>query len=192
MPKFDPAASFARLTRIAPPPASPLEVGGQLPGLRFADGGSAKFPSDFLTLVQAYGSGEFQSDDELGMVAGLLNPRAPAYARARDYDLETIRGFKEEEGDEYIPYALYPDRPGLLPWGWAECRRHYFWLTEGEPADWPVVVLYDLEIFTRFDMPVVVFLEQLVGGSLEASFIGTPGHFDPARIKFTQRPVIAG
>ncbi len=59
------------------------------------------------------------------------------------------------------------------------------------PDVWPVVVMYDMEIFTRFDMAMVNFVAQLLCGDLDCSFIGgtddDDNRIDPSRIKFVSR-----
>ena len=61
---------------------------------------------------------------------------------------------------------------------------------EGKPQEWPVLVMYDLEIWTRFDMPMVVFHELLFFGELDCSFIGWIKQYsrrNPSQISFRPR-----
>ena len=67
---------------------------------------------------------------------------------------------------------LFPEPDGLLLWGFGQDRKHFFWHTLGPPESWKVIALYDLEIFTRFEMPMIRFMEQLLCGELDCSFIG--------------------
>src|SRR5262249_54817600 len=99
--------------------------------------------------------------------------------------------FKVEEGNDYIPYCIWPEQSGLLLWGYGEHRKHFFWLTEGDPRSWPVIVMYDIEIFTRFEMPMLPFLEKLLCGHIDCSFIGGVddhgNRINPASLRFVQR-----
>ena len=64
-------------------------------------------------------------------------------------------------------------------------------MTDGEPASWTVVVMYDIEIFTHFDMTMLEFLEKLLCGDLDCSFIGgvdmPENRINPTAIQFTPR-----
>jgi hypothetical protein len=42
--------------------------------------------------------------------------------------------------------------------------RVLFWLTEGEPADWPLLVWPPEQRFLRFDMPLTEFVYKLFSG----------------------------
>ena len=50
-------------------------------------------------------------------------------------------GRRETERDwpHRVPYPIYPDQPGLLPWGNDENGNDYYWLTEGAPDTWRVL-----------------------------------------------------
>lgn len=133
------------------------------------------------------------ADDEgstIGNLVYLMNPFAPSFQQrlqARSQSLQEHKAWTESEGDEQVPYSVYPKTPGVLQWGFTDQRLDYFWLTEGKPEDWPVLVMHDLEIWTRFDMPTVVFLEQFFFGKIDCSVMGWVEEYsrrDPSRIYF--------
>ena len=172
--------SLDRLIAAIAPPTQALGLESNnlpenLPGL----------PLDLLAYIDVYGSGFFENG---GMFLTVLNPYEKDYWKKQNTDLDLVRQFKAQEGDGYVPYAVWPDQSGLLLWGYGENRKHFFWLTEGDPGAWPVIVMYDLEIFTRFDMPMLPFLEKLLCGDLDCGFIGgvdDPGNrVNPASLKF--------
>ena len=72
-------------------------------------------------------------------------------------------------------YPVYPDLPGLLPWG--KCYRqlagHVFWLADrGDPNDWPVVLTNtNLDQWELFDVGAVEFLTALVKDELPSDII---------------------
>ncbi|MFL6140576.1 MAG: hypothetical protein ACJ72N_01740 [Labedaea sp.] len=67
-------------------------------------------------------------------------------------------------------YAVYPELPGLLPWGksFRAPAAYVFWLADqGDPNEWPVVLVDTA--FTRweqYDVGAVEFLIALVKGQL--------------------------
>jgi hypothetical protein len=46
---------------------------------------------------------------------------------------------RREDFPEEVPFPLWPEPGGLLPWGSTDNNDHVFWLTIGEPDRWPVV-----------------------------------------------------
>jgi hypothetical protein len=46
----------------------------------------------------------------------------------------------DQEGvPERVPYAIYPESGGILPWGNDENGHDYYWLTRGSPEEWIVI-----------------------------------------------------
>jgi len=192
MQAIDYASSLQRLLELVLPPLASLEVEGPPATISFGDGRRVTFPPDYLALVGKYGSGEFNQDGDVGMVVSVHNPRAAVFQKSLDKEHAYLREYKQQEGGGYAAYDIFPDTPGLLQWGWAEGRKAYFWLTEGAPEQWPLIVMWDFEFFGRFDMPLVVFLERLVSGEMDARFLGDesePMRLDPALISFAPRPM---
>lgn len=182
--------ALRRLTRLVTPPESPLEVTGRPPRLMFASGAPVRLPPDYLQLTKLYGSGEFSLDGGAGMIAEVYNPRAAAFRERFDWWHGHLRWYKAEEGRGYEKYAIFPESPGLLMWGSSDQRQAYFWLTEGMPERWPLIVMWQSEFFSRYEMPLVVFLYRLVAGELDARFLGdesSPMRLDADRISFIPR-----
>ena len=143
-------------------------------------------PPDVKKFIHTYGSGYFHVDGSVFLE--VLNPYSPDYWAKQTRDLDNVRQLKESEGNSYVPYGIFPDQPGLLLWGYGEDRKHFFWLTEGEPSDWPVFAMHDLEILTRFDCSMLRFIKRLLCGEIDCSFIGgvdtTNNRVDPQRCTF--------
>jgi hypothetical protein len=53
-------------------------------------------------------------------------------------ELDIFR-YLQSLGDDEVPYSLFPERPGLLPWGSDDNGNTLCWLTEGEPHEWPII-----------------------------------------------------
>jgi hypothetical protein len=177
-----------QLTRCIAPPSSPIGIAGQtlvadLPPL----------PPDAVSFVRKFGSGYFDIDG--GIFLEVLNPYSSDYWTKQNRDLENLRQLKQSEGAEYIPFDIYPTQPGLLLWGYGEDRKHFFWLTEGDPTVWPVIALHDLEIVTRFDCSMTHLVKQLMCGEIDCAFIGgvntADNRIDPQACKFVAADVPA-
>ncbi len=70
------------------------------------------------------------------------------------------------ERQDECPYPVYPEPGGLLIWGNTWNADQLFWLTEGEPDEWPVAVWYrQLAEWDRFDGGFASFMLALVTGT---------------------------
>lgn len=146
-----------------------------------------------MKFVHTYGSGYFDIDGSIFLE--VLNPYSPDYWAKQNRDLDSIRQLKQTEGGEHIPFGIYPEHPGLLLWGYGQDRKHFFWLSDGNPTNWPVIAMHDLEVVTRFDCSMTSFLQRLMCGEIECSFIGgvntTDNRIDPKACKFVPEVVPA-
>ena len=95
-------------------------------------------PPDYRAFVEAYGP---------GAVDGFLWVLHPATANAHLSLQEAIGGRHSQlwalrtlrEGGEEIPYPIYPEPGGLLPWGITDNGDVCYWHTaSADPAAWTV------------------------------------------------------
>lgn len=129
-----------------------------------------------------YGSGWFGAPN-VAFLLQLWNPLSATFVQWVTEYASTFRDLKAAEGDDYVPYDIYPDRPGLLPCGYGDSRRHLFYLTVGEPDDWPVLVRTPEAQFQRFDGPATGFLLDLFSGKLNSLGGERDGRWFKARRK---------
>ncbi|MGW6449921.1 hypothetical protein [Lentzea sp. NPDC055074] len=114
-------------------------------------------------------------------VEGFLHVSHPvgewALREAAEAALVPLRGHREEF-PEFVPYALFPEPGGLLPWGITDNGDDLFWSTEGDPDDWRVVVSDHAEWWTH-DGGVLSFLSGLLRREIECPLLprlGEPGY----------------
>jgi hypothetical protein len=178
------AASCNRLKAAIKPPLEPVGL-----ETRNVPTSLPKLPMDLFAIVDAYGSGFFELDGAVFL--SVLNPYEEQYSRRLNEKLDTIRRLKDSEGEDYVPYPIFPEPDGLLLWGFGQDRKHFFWRTVGPPESWKVIALYDLEIFTGFEMPMIRFMEQLLCGELDCAFIGgvdvPENKLNPTALQFVPR-----
>jgi hypothetical protein len=131
-----------------------------------------EFPADYKRLIECYGTGQF------GEFVLIMNPfcvnkyisqrlvmkhnyfwtgadHDPVPPTSSDPDYLRIWNqlrAHEKAARAACPYDFYPTHPGLFPWGIVSDNEAWtFWLTEGDPNHWPVVVYYyhDAPIYER-------------------------------------------
>ncbi len=123
------------LKRIVTPPQHPSEVGTLEQWRAIEHQLGTTLPSDYRDFVFTYGSGLF------ARFYRVYNPFAasewtalyPSVQRVCDWQRDTKRRWTDR-----VPYSIYPDQPGILPWGNDENGNDYCWITDGPPETWLV------------------------------------------------------
>jgi hypothetical protein len=146
-----------------------------------------RLPEDFRDFCLRYGSGAFNDPGRLCVF--VRNPLAPDFEARFRQDADWLRLLKEAAGEEKFPFGVFPPHPGLILWAEDDNGCLLFWLTEGEPNRWPVVVTPPGDYFwERFDVPMTSFLAKAFSRQL----VCVPWHqaeffSGPRRVKFAQR-----
>lgn len=124
---------LSRLRALAPPPAQPTASRGDFAEVEAELG--APLPPDWKALIEAYGYGTFV--DFLHLWSPFFAPCTMAsQARATlDADRQLARAWKKA-----VPFALFPEPDGALPWANTDNGDVLYWLTWGPPDEWPVAV----------------------------------------------------
>lgn len=128
------------------------------------------FPSDFKDLTSIFGSGIFQR------FVFVLAPaqHESAFAAFRN---EMNEALEIAKNNEPLPYLLFPERGGLIPWADAGEACTVFWRTDRGGADeWTVVYCDDgFSEWEEFDGSATEFLFELFSGRVESEIL----HFKP-------------
>jgi len=178
--------SVAELMAVVPAPAQPRDV-GDLTAWKNAEAKiGTRLPTDFRDFVFRYGSGVFNDPGRLCVFP--RNPLSPDFDNRFCSDCELLREIKELAGDEEFPYAVFPSTSGLMLWADDDNGCMFFWLTEGDPDNWPVLVTPSRSCFwERFELPMTSFLSQAFSRRLICAPWNEPEFFSgPRRIKFAQ------
>ncbi len=125
--------SLEELVALAPPPGSPTAAEGDFAAVE-ADLGT-RLPAGYKALVHRYGYGAFS--DFLHLWSPFFAPcTMMSQARAAlDADRTLAR-----VAARAVPFPLFPERDGALPWANTDNGDVVYWLTWGEPDSWPVAV----------------------------------------------------
>jgi len=127
--------ALAKLVAVMPPPKRPLYSDGNWEAVEKAIG--LLLPADYKAFIETYGS---------GMVNGCLDIQSPLRPGEDIRQWWTIWAELYSDIAEYIqiPYPVFPQPEGLLPFGTLGDVDFLNWLTIGEPDHWPFVY-YDRE-----------------------------------------------
>jgi hypothetical protein len=158
--------AVAELIAILKPPAVPSEVPKSLNWTAIEAQLGVSLPPDYRDYVEIYGSGllanfirvfnPFSASEYLALI-----PCVRAIC-------ETRRKLKQSEGDKEVPYDVYPDFPGILPWGNDENGNTLYWLTKGRASEWPTVVGEGRgRRWQEFTLPTTSFLAKILTGEVK-------------------------
>jgi len=142
------SAVLDKLRRILPPPASPHEaIADPHRWLAVFEELGSRLPEDYIQLIKAYGTGQ---------VNGFLTVYNPFAAnryvnllRQVPQELSVLRTIKWQ-APETVPYPLWFEPRGLLPWGRTDNGEVLCWATDGGPPpaggtelvdSWTIVVI---------------------------------------------------
>lgn len=156
------------LLSLVPPPVAPVAGDGDWDFVETELG--IRLPEDYKILVARYGVGLF--DDTTLLSPFNTHPHGVMNLLKHAHDmLDTHQSLREAWAEE-ISLAIYPEPGGLLTWAVTGNDDSLCWITEGEPAQWPVLVSSrdcDLE---RYDMGAAELLYKYFSGQLEIPLLG--------------------
>jgi hypothetical protein len=155
--------SVGTLSRILPPPPSPVEANGSWPQVEEALG--IKLPDDFKEFIEVYGSGT------IGHFLSVLNPFSDRPAlnllMQSQRQLDALRILVSDFG-ERKPYDPYPIPGGLLPVAITDNGDVIHWLTRGAPVHWTIVVNESRSPdYEEFGCNLTSFLQGILDGSID-------------------------
>jgi hypothetical protein len=156
-----------KLLAIVPAPAHPENAHGKWDDVESALG--LKLPDDYKEFIERYGSGvlctylRISSPFEFAMYEKYNGPRQGWIHFTGIY----TSWLREPVN---LPYPVFPEIPGLLPWGVYGDVDALAWYTEGGPDEW-YIVLYRLEhgFIALKGMGFGAFLVAAVEGNLPLS-----------------------
>jgi hypothetical protein len=158
------------LATMAPPPPHPVFNGGPDDWQLIERILEMRLPNDYKTLINTYGTGCFFE------FLYLLSPFAPFYTAFNLLSggtMQLLSAYEagRKEFPQYAPpFPAYPHKTGLFPWATTINGDTLFWLRDGGPDQWGVVIC-DSKFSERYDyfkMCATDFLCQLMLGKLKS------------------------
>jgi hypothetical protein len=158
------------LATIIPPPSRPVYNGRPEDWATIEGILEMELPDDYKKLINTYGTGCF-----LDFIYP-LSPFAPFYVAFNLLSGGTMQFLSayeagRKEFPEYTPpFPAYPHKRGLFPWASTANGDTLFWLRDGSPNQWGVVVCDSKcsERYDHFKLCATDFLCQLMLGKLKS------------------------
>ncbi|WP_170161229.1 SMI1/KNR4 family protein [Methylocaldum marinum] len=122
--------------RILLPPQSPVDVPSN-DDWRLVEQKFGGVPADFRWFVDCYGSGRIDNFLFTFNPAS-RNPHLNLFTQV-DLQLDALRELRSGR-TEVVPYSLFPEPHGLLPFALTDNGDVLYWITEGSPNQWRVAI----------------------------------------------------
>lgn len=173
--------SIEALAQLIPPPPFPKENGAHQSWVPVESKLGLRLPSDYKQFIAVYGSGSIA-----GFIS-LFNPFTNnRYIRLLDQIEDRTEAAKAMKPlfSVQFPFDLYPQTRGLLPFAATGNGDCLYWLTEGDPDSWSVIVVDSREPeWERFNMNTTTFLAEIISKKRLCSIF--PRSFPPSNATFT-------
>lgn len=158
------------LIKLVPPPFQPVDIGNDQDWLAIERKIGLALPTSYKNYISRYGSGQigrflwiynpFSNDQNINLLTQV------------DIVLDVLRTVKAKHGESICPYAIFPEESGLLPFGRTDNGDDLFWLTEGNPEEWKIIIQATRsDKFEEHENNLESFLEKLISGNLGSEII---------------------
>ncbi|MDG5471415.1 SMI1/KNR4 family protein [Jeotgalibacillus sp. ET6] len=148
------------LSKILPPPKTPQKTGDKEQWRKFFGTLGTELPSDYVKYIETYGTGGI--DHFLWILTPFANDKNVNYlCRQKEIAVAYIQS--KRNFPQYYKHDVYPSNGGLLPWAYTDNGDELYWLTDGKPDEWKIVVYESrsLENYT-YSLTMVEFLSQII------------------------------
>ena len=159
--------AISELVAIVRAPQQALETDNGNVWTRVVEDIGLTLPGDLREFGERYGSGRF-----CGGFIQVFNPLSVHYRKFIDHECNLLRKIASDIVP--IEFAIYADRPGLFPWGRDEHGHRMYWLTEGLPEHWPIILRTRECEFERWEMPITTFLAKALSNEIKCLLWQTP------------------
>jgi hypothetical protein len=194
--------SWVDLRRILTPPSRPKDTGVPAQWSAAETALGIIYPSDFKEYVATYGSGTIgavitvlnpisvdwtaaPAFDALPKSLDTLLAGLGPFGSAKDTWLYALAGtlaaceglpsVAPPDQKDPVPVRLWPELPGLFPWGQGDSGQALLWWADGASETWPVVVADPSEGLTAYPTTMTGFLAGWLDGSLKPASLPPAG-----------------
>lgn len=142
--------AFDELRQVLPVPKRPSFADGDWPAVEESLG--LALPADYKAFINSYGSGTALSANSVGTAGLVIHSPFIWVASGREIRKAWVSWASMYQdfatyGGADIPYPVFSEAGGLLPFGSLADAHSLNWLTIGEPEEWPFVYYHRDEGF---------------------------------------------
>jgi len=175
-----PLESFCEVIQ---PPDQPIE-NGEVEGWNAVEQTlKTRLPSDYKDYINVFGTGCLSNFIWVfNPFSKNLNLNLHNQISAQLNAITTL----EKEFNESCPYPIYPELGGLLPWGITDNGDVMFWIANGEPDSWKIVVhesrgtMYEMFETTLTNFLIDLSLERIVSKIIPIELLNRDAQFKSA------------
>lgn len=175
-----------KLVALLDPPRAPVEVPGARDWSAVECFLGTSLPADYKRFVATYGTGLIS--DHLQVMNPFSTVR-PWFQRLRGDlgALHAARWNQQSSGEALnnVPYPIFPEAKGLLPWGFTYNGDLLCWRTDRHPDTWTVVAATRSWRYAEYAGTMSEFLVDLLSEKVSWSIWDAGAHEAPSRPTFT-------
>lgn len=152
------------LERVLLVPQKVYNTGNEELWSKFEEEVGIIFPNDYKKLIGRYGTGG------IGNFIWFLTPfsadRNVNYIERMNIMLEAYQ-ISKSKLPEYFIHNVYPDKGGLLPWGYTENGDELYWKTDESLDNWEIIIYESASPdYCCYKMSLTEFLYKIITGKL--------------------------
>jgi len=149
-----------KLIKILPPPEFPQKTGDKEQWGEFFGALGTELPTDYVKFIGIYGTGGI--DNFLWILTPFVNDENVNYL-GRQKEMKDSYIQSKKNFPQYYKHDVYPSSGGILPWAYTDNGDELYWLTDGKPDEWKIVVYESRspENYT-YSLTMVEFLYQII------------------------------
>ncbi len=126
-----------KLIKILPPPKFPQKTGDKEQWGEFFGILGTGLPTDYVKFIETYGTGGI--DNFLWILTPFVNDENVNYL-GRQKEMMNSYIQSKKSFPQYYKHNVYPSSGGILPWAYTDNGDELYWLTDGKPDEWKIVV----------------------------------------------------
>lgn len=152
------------LIKLLTPPVIPLNTGDEEQWKHFFGVLGTELPTDYIKFIQTYGTGGV--DNFLWILTPFLDDENVNFLR-RQKEMAEAYIQSKTSFPEYFKHDVFPEVGGLLPWAYTDNGDELYWLTDGKPDEWKVVVYESRSSeYRTYSLNMTEFLFQILSKEL--------------------------
>ena len=150
-----------------PPPEKPNENQGDWKAAENELG--TALPADYKDFINTYGSGKIL---DFLIVLNPFSTRKNINLISRMLMQSAVFKELEDEYDIKCPFPVYPERGGILPCALTDNGDVIFWITNGNPNEWNIIINESRgPDYESINLNIVDFITYFISGEIKTKTI---------------------